>query len=196
MNTCIQCLVSIPELNHYFASNKFSVDKKSKKGTPNCSALREFIDSYEDSSSTLKAPASLYKSCHSFLEPNQQHDCQEFLRRFLTKIQEELNYNKKYTIPDKINFEKAWSIYRESNPSFIDSIFTGLMRSSVICNKCGNKSDTYDPFMDLSLPIKKKNVESLDNCLENYFSKEFIDCEYKCSSCKKKTSVKYIFTKF
>ena len=192
MNTCMQCLLSIPELNHYFSSNKYAVEKKTKKGTPTCNSMKEFIESYEDCSSSLKTPSSLYKVCHSFLEPNQQHDCQEFLRRFLTKIQEELNYNKKYTFPDPTTFANAWSIYTEVNPSFIDSIFTGLMRSSVICNKCGHKSDTYDPFLDLSVPIKRKPVETLENCLDNYFSKENIDCEYKCSSCKKKTSVRKI----
>ena len=66
------------------------------------------------------------------------------------------------------------------------------MRCSVICNKCNYESDTYDPFMDLSVPIKKKPVETLENCLDNYFAKEFIDCEYKCSKCKKTTSVSNI----
>jgi ubiquitin C-terminal hydrolase len=65
---------------------------------------------------------------------------QEFLRRLLGKIQEELNVNKKYTIPDKITCNDYWKIYRENNPSFIDNMFTGLMRSSVICHKCKHQS--------------------------------------------------------
>jgi hypothetical protein len=189
MNTCMQCLASIPELNHYFGTGQFTKEKKSKKDPQACQALKEFVNSYENSSGSLKAPSSIYKVCHSFLTANTQHDCQEFLRRFLTKIQEELNWDKKYTIPDKASLEQAWNIYREINPSFVDSLFTGLMRSSVICNLCGHKSDTYDPFMDISVPIKKKPVESIESCLDYYFAKEHIDCEYKCSSCKKKTSV-------
>ncbi len=189
MNTCMQCLVSIPELNYYFGTGVFLKEKKSKKDSVACNALKEFINSYEKSSGSLKAPSSIYNVCHSFLTANTQHDCQEFLRRFLTKIQEEINWNKKYTIPDYANLEQAWNIYRDVNPSFLDSLFTGLMRSSVICNLCGHKSDTYDPFMDLSVPIKKKPVENIESCLDYYFAKEHIDCEYKCSSCKKKTSV-------
>jgi hypothetical protein len=55
-------------------------------------------------------------------------------------LQEEICGVKKYMIPDKITFKQAWEIYKENNPSIIDSLFSGLMRSSVICNKCGAKS--------------------------------------------------------
>ncbi len=139
MNTCLQCLISLPELNYYFNNGLY----KGKKNTICCNAFKEFIENYKNSSGCLKACPSMYKMCHSFLEPNQQHDCQEFLRRFLSKIQEELNTNKKYTFPDKATQEKVWQIYKEFNPSFIDSLFTGLMRSSVICNKCGFKSGKF-----------------------------------------------------
>jgi ubiquitin C-terminal hydrolase len=132
----MQCLVSLPELNYYFSNKLY----EGKKSTPACNALREFIDTYNSAGSSLKACNSLYKICHSFLPANEQNDCQEFLRRFLSKIQEELNGNKKYTFPDKATFDKVWQIYKENNPSFIDTLFSGLMRSSVICNKCGYKS--------------------------------------------------------
>lgn len=189
MNTCMQCLLSIPELNSYFITEKYKKDRVTKNNQVASNALNEFICQYNKANSSLRACESLFRICHSFLEPGQQHDCQEFLRRFISKIQEELNYNKKYTFPDKASYQKVWEIYRENNPSFIDNIFCGLMRSSVICNKCRYKSDTYDPFLDLSVPIKRKQNETLENCLDAYFSEEFIDCEYKCSSCKKKTSV-------
>jgi len=194
MNTCMQCLVSIPELNSYFLTRTYKLDIKNNKDISGCEALFEFIMAYSTAERRIKPPRSLYSVCHSFLEPQRQHDCQEFLRRFLSKLQEELNIKRKYTFPDKISHEKAWSIYREINPSIIDSLFTGLIRSSVYCNRCLFRSDTYDPFMDLSVPIHRKNRERLENCLENYFAKEFIDCEYKCSSCKKKTSVEYIIS--
>lgn len=194
MNTCLQCLLSIPELNGYFLTQKYKYDKVSKISQTASNSLYDLICIYNKSKGSLKACESVFKICHSFLERNQQHDCQEFLRRFLSKIQEELNYNKKYSFPDKATYQAVWEIYRQNNPSFIDNLFCGLMRSSVICNKCKYKSDTYDPFLDLSVPIKRKKMDTLDNCLENYFSEEFIDCEYKCSSCKRKTTV--IFKKY
>jgi ubiquitin C-terminal hydrolase len=194
----MQCLLSIPELNHFFSEQVYKVESKNTKKTfIACNAIKDLIDNYSgESDKYLRPPGSLYKVCHSFLEANTQHDCQEFLRRLLGKIQEELNLNKKYTIPDKINYIDYWKLYRDNNPSFVDNMFAGLMRSSVICHKCKHQSgkllriilDTYDPFLDISLPIERR-TRSLMQCFEIYFAKEDIDCEYKCESCKKKTSI-------
>ena len=192
MNTCLQCLSSIPELNHYFLIGKYAKEKKSKKATHACNAYNEFLKIYKNEDSCFRPPKSIYSTCHSFLQPHQQHDCQEFLRRFLGAIQDELNKNQKYTFPDNITLEKAWKIYRDVNPSFIDSVFTGLMRSSVKCCKCGHPSYTYDPFLDLSVSINSKGKDYLDSCLEKYFGEEKIDCGYKCEKCHKKTSVRKI----
>jgi ubiquitin C-terminal hydrolase len=190
MNSCLQCLLSIPEINFYFSNSRYEYNNITKISQIACEAFKEIIFHYKKSNKSLKAPSSIFRICHSFLAPNEQHDCQEFLRRFLSKIQEELNLNKKYSFPEKTNYKKIWEIYKENNPSIIDNLFCGLMRSSVICNKCKGKSETYDPFLDLSVPIRrKKNETTLENCFESYFNDELIDCEYKCEYCKKKTSV-------
>jgi ubiquitin C-terminal hydrolase len=194
MNTCIQCLLSIPEFNFYFSNGKYKYDNITKNSQIACEALNELVSYYNKSKKSIKAPDSVFRICHSFLPPNEQHDCQEFLRRFLSKIQEELNLNKKYSFPENSNYKKVWDIYKENNPSFIDNLFCGLIRSSVICNKCKSKSDTYDPFLDLSVPIRRKKNDTLENCFDTYFNEEFIDCEYKCGACKRKTTVK-IFIK-
>lgn len=136
----MQCLISIPEFNFYFATNTYQNDKLISKTASSCEALSEFIDLYFNADKDLKPNNQLYKVCHSFLESGQQHDCQEYLRRFLSRIQEEINGTKKYTVPDKASYKQVWDIYRENNPSIIDSLFSGLMRSSVICNKCSAKS--------------------------------------------------------
>lgn len=48
--------------------------------------------------------------------------------------------------------------------------------------------ETYDPFMDISLTFTSMR-NKLNNMLGDYFKAEDIDCEYKCDSCKKKTSI-------
>ena len=190
MNTCLQCLSSIPELNYYFYNKKYEKEKKSKKKKLKaCNSYYDFITSYAEDNEIIKPPPSIYSTCHSFLEGGRQHDCQEFLRRFLGRIQDELNYNKKYRFEDNISMEDAWNIYREVNPSFIDSVFTGLMTSTVKCLKCSHCSYTYDPFLDLSVSIERKKKDNLNDCLIRYFSSEKMDCGYKCEKCKKKTKV-------
>ena len=82
----------------------------------------------------------------------------------------------------------AWNIYRSNNNSFIDSIFSGLIRSQIKCFKCKNISNTFDPFLDLSLSVNNnKNKEKLNECLNEYFKEEFIkDKDAFCDKCKNK----------
>ena len=115
------------------------------------------------------------------------HDSQEFLVCFLQALQEELNNDEKYVIPEKATMEQRWIIYRKINNSFIDSVFTGLMRSTVECKNCHHKSQTFDPFIDLSVSINK--YSNLDKCLKQFFENEKIDCEYKCDNCKNQVKV-------
>jgi ubiquitin C-terminal hydrolase len=75
MNTCLQCLVSIPELNYYFEKKKYKKEKLSNKSLIACEAMKEFVEIYNTSTtSSFTAPSSMYDVCHSFLPKNQQHD--------------------------------------------------------------------------------------------------------------------------
>ena len=122
------------------------------------------------------------------------HDSQEFLVRFLESIQEELNSDQKIMFSENDSMKQKWIKYRKVNNSFVDSIFTGFMRSMVECSKCHNKSLAYDPFIDLSISINKN--KSLDKCLKQFFESENMDCEYQCEKCKNKTKVNIIFNLF
>jgi ubiquitin C-terminal hydrolase len=55
----------------------------------------------------------------------------------------------------------------------------------VKCTNCRNISESYDPFLDISLSIQ--NANSLDECFEEFFSLEKLSDEYKCEKCKKQT---------
>ncbi|KAF8402102.1 hypothetical protein HHK36_013054 [Tetracentron sinense] len=49
-----------------------------------------------------------------------------------------------------------------SNPvdTFVDSIFGGKLISTVCCVECGHSSIVYEPFLDLSLPVRTKKPPS------------------------------------
>ena len=55
----------------------------------------------------------------------------------------------------------------------------------VKCTACKNISQTYDPFLDISLSIK--DARTLDECFEDFFSVEKLSDEYNCEKCKSKT---------
>lgn len=143
MNTFMQCLVSIPEINNYFLSQQYSI-LNTRTNYQTCDALNEFIEYYKDSRKSFKPPSSLYTVCHSFLTPNRQHDCQEFMRRFLGKIQDEINGKPKYSFDKVKNVNQAWNIYIEKNMSIIDQAFAGMFKSSVICKKCKYNSGKFN----------------------------------------------------
>lgn len=78
-------------------------------------------------------------------------------------------------------------IPRLDETTFVHRIFGGYFRSQLKCNKCGYKSNTYDPFLDLALEVSKKYLDSLEAALNEFTRKEKLDADnrWKCSGCKK-----------
>jgi len=64
--------------------------------------------------------------------------------------------------------------------SFIYRIFGGRIRSQVKCTSCNYESNTYDPFLDLSLEIN--HASSVDKALKRFTAIESLDGanKYKC----------------
>ena len=197
MSSCLQVLISIPELNYFFLYKKY---KKQNQKTLICDDFSDFISLYKYFQKTnqtcIELPSSIYNICHSILQKDVMNDSEEFLILFLKSIQEELktkikNENNINNKENKLDIEKLWINYRNNNNSFIDGLFTGFIRSSVICNSCKNETYNFEPFMDLSVPIPKKN-KSILQCLNEYFNYENLDCNYHCEKCKLVTSVSLI----
>ena len=197
MISCLQVLISIPELNYFFLYKKY---KKQDQKTLICDDFSDFISLYKYFQKTnqtcIELPSSIYNICHSILQKDVMNDSEEFFILFLKSIQEELkskikNENNVNNKEIKIDIEKLWMNYRNNNNSFIDGLFTGIIRSTVICNSCKNETYNFEPFMDLSVPIPKKN-KSIVQCLNEYFNYENLDCNYHCEKCKLVTSVSLI----
>ena len=64
--------------------------------------------------------------------------------------------------------------------SFIYQIFGGKIRSQLKCTKCDYESNTYDPFLDLSLEISR--AHSVQKALQRFTTGEVLDGQnsYKC----------------
>lgn len=78
-------------------------------------------------------------------------------------------------------------VTRLDETTFIHRIFGGYFRSQVRCKICGYCSNTYDPFLDLSLEVSKKSSRSLMSAISEFTRKETLDFnnQWKCSGCKK-----------
>lgn len=63
--------------------------------------------------------------------------------------------------------------------SFVSRIFGGQLRSQLLCGCCSGKaSNTYDPFLDLSLEITR--AASVEKALARFCAVEVLDGDNKC----------------
>lgn len=66
------------------------------------------------------------------------------------------------------------------------SVLTWLGGAQLKCLNCGHCSDTFDPFLDLSMELSG-GVRSLDVALKRFTAKETLDTgnKWRCGGCKK-----------
>ncbi len=114
--------------------------------------------------SLVEKHASQYKG-------SSQHDAQEFLLWLLDQVHEDLNVanKKKYKVlksgggaspvrSDEQLASEALANYMRCNNSFVMEVFQAQFRSSLTCHTCERQSNTFDPFLCVSLPIPQKQL--------------------------------------
>ncbi|XP_043945754.1 ubiquitin carboxyl-terminal hydrolase 31 [Protopterus annectens] len=103
-----------------------------------------------------------------------QQDAQEFLLWLLDRVHEDLNLHRPLLRPpveeDLTSEGPAFPICT----SFVQELFQAQYRSSLTCPHCKKQSNTFDPFLCISLPIPLPHTRPL------YVTVVY---EGKCSSC-------------
>lgn len=178
MNSALQCLLHIPEINYYFFYNIFEkeLNKTNPLGNKGQIAiafgllLHKLFDNLKSTSSFISPREFKFTIGHysSMFHGYQQQDSQEFLSWLLDALHEDLNriYDKPYCEKpelkdDEVNDPNAiagladtcWEQHKKRNDSIIIDLFTGLYQSTLICPDCSKTSITFDPFNDLTLPL-------------------------------------------
>ncbi len=84
---------------------------------------------------------------------------------------------------DAVSLKKE---HRIKETSEIYAIWGGYLRSQVKCTKCNYESNTYDPFLDLSLEVFHCN--SVIKALKHFTAVEVLDADnkYNCKRCNRK----------
>uniref|UniRef100_A0A673BUD6 ubiquitinyl hydrolase 1 n=1 Tax=Sphaeramia orbicularis TaxID=375764 RepID=A0A673BUD6_9TELE len=97
---------------------------------------------------------------------NSQHDAQEFLLWLLDRVHEDLNniVHPESRTPRKPPVEDE--TVPEGSPlpapgSFVQELFQAQYRSSLTCPHCQKQSNTFDPFLCISLPIPVPHTRPL-----------------------------------
>ncbi|NXU32171.1 UBP31 hydrolase, partial [Thalassarche chlororhynchos] len=97
---------------------------------------------------------------------NAQHDAQEFLLWLLDRVHEDLNNVVNYSgmPPLKPSLEDDVLLEGPAFPissTFVQELFQAQYRSSLTCPHCQKQSNTFDPFLCISLPIPLPHTRPL-----------------------------------
>ncbi|XP_033630148.1 ubiquitin carboxyl-terminal hydrolase 31-like [Asterias rubens] len=176
MNAIVQCLSNTDMLAEYFVLEQYQHDlRRSKKNnkkfgtrgevTEQLALLMKSVWSCQylpQHTTEFKRIVSKYSGQ---FRGNDQHDAQEFLIWLLDKVHEDLNCapKKKYkqvknrhNKNDELLAAEMLANHMRRNNSFIHDLFQAQFRSSLTCPHCGRQSNTFDPFVCVSLPIPQR----------------------------------------
>ena len=208
LNSALQCLMHVPELQQYFIGSSPSDYEQQHKYFPQRSnVMKEFGNQFQnlmkvlnDSDTRPVRPMSFRRILSVFkpiFRTSQQQDAHECLILIIEKLHESLKMQVAINISGaprtKIEERKegAFRQYKKylsnSGYSEINKVFCGQFDSTITCSQCSNKSFNYDPYSSLEIEIPK-NANTLYNCLDNYCFEEVLKGEdlYNCRNCKTK----------
>uniref|UniRef100_A0A8C8EDP1 Ubiquitin carboxyl-terminal hydrolase n=1 Tax=Otus sunia TaxID=257818 RepID=A0A8C8EDP1_9STRI len=174
LNSTLQCLTYTPPLANYMLSLEHT-QSCDEQGFCMMCTMETHINQVLFSPNTIK-PTSVInglKRIGRHVNFGSQEDAHEFLSFIIDALQ-------------KACLNGSTKLDRSSQgTTLIYQIFGGYLRSRVKCLNCKAVSDTYEPFLDITLDIKA--VTSVTKALEQYVKPEQLDGEnsYKCSKCKK-----------
>ena len=170
MNSSIACLSNCSELTSYFLEKTFEndINKKNVDGSQGHLAIEwynllcDYWLSNESYGNPKKIKNIVGSKNRKFLGYSQQ-DSNEFMTVFLEILGEDLNRTtkKKYIElkeqqkyeNDIMAAERFWNLHIQRNDSIVTDLFHGLLKSIIICPRCGFNNITYDPFNTLTLTI-------------------------------------------
>ena len=182
-NTCfmasgLQCISNVPVLTEFFLSGQY-IDEINEDNPIGCNGklaeeYARLLSQLWDGSDHSVAPRQFKQMIgrwNSRFVGYQQQDSHEFLNALIDGIHEDLNRIKKKPYveikdadgrPDEEVSSESWTGHKARNDSVIVDNFHGQYKSTVRCPtaSCGYVSVTFDPFIDLSLPVTKNTSSS------------------------------------
>ncbi|XP_062219965.1 ubiquitin carboxyl-terminal hydrolase 21-like isoform X2 [Phragmites australis] len=177
LNATLQCIThTVPLVLKLRSTDHSTPCSYNKDWFCSFCALKEHVDESIRRSGSVIMPAKFrdnLRKLSSDFRQGQQEDAHEFLRCLLDNLH-------KCTL-DPRSKGKGSSFDEES---MVKQVFGGQLKSQLSCCECGHSSESFEPFLDLSLEIDQ--VDHLVDALESFTKVEQIgDSEEKltCESC-------------
>lgn len=180
LNSILQCVThTVPLFLRLRSTDHCAPCSYDKDGFCSFCALKEHIDESIRRSGSVIRPVRFrdnLRKLSSDFRPGQQEDAHEFLRCLLDNLDKCTTDPKPKDKPSSFDEE-----------SIVKQVFGGRLKSKLTCCECGHCSETYEPFLDLSLEIDQ--ADNLIDALESFTKLERIgDAEDKlnCEHCNAK----------
>ncbi len=206
INSSLQCLSNTKDLTKYFLNNFYQneVNLNNNNGTNGC-LLKAYSDLISEMwlTDTKKLDPYFFRlsfclSTKKFAN-NQQQDAMEFLLILLNYLHEDLNrvrekpyiqineQSEKET--DKEASERYWNYHLQRENSIIVDLFHGQFQNIIKCEKCHKEKKTYEPFINLSLPIP----EAHNHYIIKFFT--HLKCKYITININSETTFENLVSK-
>ncbi|XP_063098066.1 ubiquitin carboxyl-terminal hydrolase 43 isoform X3 [Cavia porcellus] len=169
MNAVVQCLSNTDLLAEFLALGRYRAAPGRAEVTEQLAALVRALWTREYTpqlSAEFKNAVSKYGSQ---FQGNSQHDALEFLLWLLDRVHEDLEGSSRGLVSEKLLPEaskipenpQSSSAQLPLGQSFVQSHFQAQYRSSLTCPHCLKQSNTFDPFLCVSLPIPLRQTRFL-----------------------------------
>ena len=206
MNSALQALRHNTEISAFFLENRHVQWIDRKPGSPKVELVKGYADllkslwtgahpAYIRPQGFIQAmiPAAVASGFDQFQVPL-QHDSHEFLTFLLDQLHEgmaeevniEINRPTPVTEQDKAiqSALESWKGFFGKQYSPFTEMIYGLLRVTMTCQTCQRKSDTWETFNCLKLPIPQKAdiAPTFESLLKDEFHEETIE-GYACEGC-------------
>ncbi|XP_036125605.1 ubiquitin carboxyl-terminal hydrolase 43 [Molossus molossus] len=169
MNAVVQCLSNTDLLAEFLALGRYRAAPGRAEVTEHLAALVRALWTREYTpqlSAEFKNAVSKYSAQ---FQGNAQHDALEFLLWLLDRVHEDLEGSSRGPGSEKLQPEASKASENHLSPSpqpslgqsFVQSHFQAQYRSSLTCPHCLRQSNTFDPFLCVSLPIPLRQTRFL-----------------------------------
>uniref|UniRef100_A0A3Q3MAA8 ubiquitinyl hydrolase 1 n=1 Tax=Labrus bergylta TaxID=56723 RepID=A0A3Q3MAA8_9LABR len=170
MNAILQCLSNTELFAEYLALEQFKgqqqQQQESGEVTEQLSGLVRALWTFEYTPQHSRDFKNVVSKSALQFKGNSQHDAQEFLLWLLDRVHEDLNH----IVHPEIRPPRKPPVEEENPPegsplpapgSFVQELFQAQYRSSLTCPHCQKQSNTFDPFLCISLPIPVPHTRPL-----------------------------------
>ncbi|XP_074967778.1 ubiquitin carboxyl-terminal hydrolase 43 [Phalacrocorax aristotelis] len=172
MNAVVQCLSNTAPLAEFLALGRYRARGARAEVTHRLAALVRALWT-RDYTPQLSAEFKNIVSKHSSqFRGNAQHDALEFLLWLLDRMHEDLGAAspaQQACVPEEPGEDRSGSAgsspsaaQHPRGQSFVQSHFQAQYRSSLTCPHCLKQSNTFDPFLCISLPIPLRQTRALN----------------------------------